>query len=182
MERKDEHKIMDCNMNSISFFDASCISRVNELFEDYILNECFTLEDKVEASIDKKIHTSTPQSAIIKIASAVTGRTDGEIFAEAVNNLSTKIKVSVGTQNRNGISTICVTERPNVFTIGNQGFKYERRSRVLESIGASKVVWGVPVTKVQVACEYLNILDNQHPTISCSFSGLVEMMTLHYSD
>ena len=160
------------NHPTLQVFKTEHISKLNAIFDEYVLNSTITIEDKMKGCRTGKHITSCPQSPIVKIASIVTGRTDGELFAEAFNSTSTDYTIKAGTINKNTkVSTITII-RTNEVSYNRHGryYKYFKNQNMLESVGGSVKITQLPNCNVEQAFTYLDIIKTD--SIGCTFCEL----------
>lgn len=158
-------------------FTNAHIERLNQEYEKYILDSSAYIEQKMESCDKERFSTSCPQAPIIKIASIVTGKNDGELFAEGFNELSTDYEVKCyPSKNKSGVNFISVT-RTNQVHCEHSGrhFVYDRTSNILECIGGSVKITNLQRDRIEKAFSYIDIL--KVDSFGGTFAELAERVT-----
>ena len=155
-------------------FKNEHISKLNQIFEDFVLKSATDVEDKMNGKDEPKFITSCPQSPIIKIATLVTGKSDGELYADAFNELSSDYTVKSGNVNKaSGTSLITITRKDEItYYHSGRSFVYHKKNNYLESVGSGIKITNLRHSDVDFTFKCLDLL--KLDSLGCTYADLTD--------
>ena len=143
-------------------FKNEHISKLNQIFEDFVLKSATDVEDKMNGKDEPKFITSCPQSPIIKIATLVTGKSDGELYADAFN-----------VNKASGTSLITITRKDEItYYHSGRSFVYHKKNNYLESVGSGIKITNLRHSDVDFTFKCLDLL--KLDSLGCTYADLTD--------